>query len=582
MRNEFLEKMVAETKSYVPAWLFASLQKAVGVREVTKEQPPPKTKTIKAEVASTTGPYGAPVAFVGASLEPIEKARGEQFVGNTGLYFFEKYLKPLGLKKEDVLLSALVPRVVDETTPKAEVSSWTKHQIKEVKKTDPLVVVALSQTVGRELGDLADFVLPHPASAMRRDSGEVARKIKKLKPLIDKKVKEQTAFLKQFENKPNLKASEWVKGWHKMLPISGEGRFVYQTCWQDVEKDRLSDSERLLYEESGCPYAGNFSFETEGGAWGFEVDIGKEINPADFVFNGYGRAEAYVKARHNTAWLNIPKDKPLIQTTSGGKYSKSFTKEEGTYSIGSCTQDVVEFFLDTETLKGRYLLEYVPLQVGARWLINRPENQTPFAKSTSFAVLKSEIKKRNQNYFVWNEPGKNPLCVNVAKDAIENKAPVKIVKANTVKRIVYGVVMDPYDSNGPKEDAHNDWISPAGIETTAHKFSKGKMVVGLQHKQKADARVIETGIEQYPTRKDYLAALRNEPHSIYERPYGDDVVHSGSWIIGVELGPKEWEMFEKGEINAFSPGGFGIRTPLEKREMPEVKVIKLVEKNKRA
>lgn len=419
--REFLEEMVAETRRYVPKWLYASLLKEARSRSggrarhrslkmspieklalsvidedriktstdsdlaiiwnsiqtwytaalkqkesvepimqagdlVHQEMSKRKLKTKKTpllvaleEIANVakadvdpSGPMNAPVAFVGASLEPLEKARGEQFVGDTGLCFVKKYLEPLGLKREDVYLTSLIPKV--DFAVNTEV--WTKEQIKKLRDASPLVVVALSQEVGRGLGDLADFTLPHPAIVSRHDSGEVARKLKRIKQLVE-------------------------------------------------------------------------------------------------------------------------------------------------------------------------------------------DRQAP---------------------------------------------PIRITKADNIKHIVYGVVLDPYGANGPEVDAHNDWNPPASVEAAAHNFAKGEMVVGLQHKKRAKAKVVETWVEQYPSRSDYLAAMQNKPHSVFAREFGDEMVHSGSWLMGAELGPVEWGLFEKGEITGFSPGGFGNRTPMKKSDMPKVKIVELVKK----
>jgi hypothetical protein len=51
------------------------------------------------------------------------------------------------------------------------------------------VVVALGKEAKAALGDQADFVLPHPAAVMKRgDSGEVGRKLKAIKALIERRV----------------------------------------------------------------------------------------------------------------------------------------------------------------------------------------------------------------------------------------------------------------------------------------------------------------------------------------------------------------------------------------------------------
>jgi uracil-DNA glycosylase family 4 len=155
-------------------------------------------------------------------------------------------------------------------------------------------------------------------------------------------------------------------------------------------------------------------------------------------------------------------------------------------------------------------------------------------------------------------------------------APVAIAKADPVKRIVYGVVLDPYGKDGAQEDAHQDWNPPSAIEKTAHEYMKGDRVVGLQHKTKANAVVVESSIEQYPD-GEYAKAMRDEPHRVFRRKFGTDHLHSGAWVLGVELGEDEWQAYEDGEINAFSPGGYGIKTPISRSEMPRVTFVELVE-----
>ena len=55
------------------------------------------------------------------------------------------------------------------------------------------VIVALGKEAKRTLGDRADFSLPHPAAVMKRgDSGEVGRKIKAIKALIERRVARKT------------------------------------------------------------------------------------------------------------------------------------------------------------------------------------------------------------------------------------------------------------------------------------------------------------------------------------------------------------------------------------------------------
>lgn len=291
------------------------------------------------------------ISFVVSELSPIEKARGEALVGDTGVLFQELYLDPLGIDREDVHITV---------------------NKEDVLETNPNIVIALGRIAKQNLGDWADFSLPHPEAIKRHgDSGEVGRKLRSI---------------------------------HKVL-------------------------------------------------------------------------------------------------------------------------------------------------------FDKIENQRYFKDSIQRAKIEPIVEYKADN------------------TSIESK----ISKAAPVKRIVYGVVSDPYGASGAEEDAHNEWISPAEVEKMAHDYLKESRVVGLQHKKKAQAQVVESSIEQYPSKEDYLKALNGEPHRVTRRNLGDDRVHSGSWIMGVELQEPEWKLFEKGEITGFSIGGYGTKIPISKSKMPNVTFVDLVE-----
>jgi hypothetical protein len=146
---------------------------------------------------------------------------------------------------------------------------------------------------------------------------------------------------------------------------------------------------------------------------------------------------------------------------------------------------------------------------------------------------------------------------------------VGIYKADESKRIVYGVVLDPYII-----DAHDDYLSPAVIEETAHDFLSESRVVGLDHNGAADgAKVVESWIQPYPSPEDYKAAIEGKPHKAYAQSFGDDVVRSGSWVLGVKLTPELWSRVQSGELNGFSIGGYGQREDMAEGDMPEVEFI---------
>lgn len=149
---------------------------------------------------------------------------------------------------------------------------------------------------------------------------------------------------------------------------------------------------------------------------------------------------------------------------------------------------------------------------------------------------------------------------------------VPISKADSEKQIVYGVVLDPY-----QVDSQDDWVPPKAVEETAHRWLAESRVIGLDHSEVAKAHPVESYMVPYPSREDYDNAMANEPHRAYTMPFGDDIVHSGSWVLGTKLGDEEWASVKDGELNAYSIGGYGNRKKTTKSKMPQVEFIELKE-----
>lgn len=106
---------------------------------------------------------------------------------------------------------------------------------------------------------------------------------------------------------------------------------------------------------------------------------------------------------------------------------------------------------------------------------------------------------------------------------------------------------------------------------------KKSRVIGFRHRQKAEgAELVESFVEAYPPGQHELA-LKNLPHKAYRRQFGNDVIHSGTWVAGVKLPDELWAMHKRGELNAFSIGGFSFKTQMTEAAMPDVTFIDLVE-----
>jgi uracil-DNA glycosylase len=167
------------------------------------------------------------------------------------------------------------------------------------------------------------------------------------------------------------------------------------------------------------------------------------------------------------------------------------------------------------------------------------------------------------------EPG-TTLADSISELSKGGSLRVSVTKSLPEKQIVYGVILDPY-----QVDLHNDWIPPAEIEATAHDFLTKSRVVGLRHKGKAEAEVVESWVEVYPTKEDRDLALQNLPHRANRREFGNDVLHSGAWVAGVKLTDELWELHKRGELDAFSIGGFSFKTQISRDAMPEVEFVEL-------
>jgi uracil-DNA glycosylase family 4 len=581
---------------YVPVFDLVARRRAPEVVKV--EAAPPQYKgrdrVIKeSPPGACAGPQDAVVAFVGASPGKIEKARREPFVGLSGETFNDLYLKPLGLRRDQALLMNVVPEflVDDRGRPREpvqkEIDDWKEWFDAEIREHRPKIIVALGKTASKALDGRAELTLPHPAAVRRfGNSGEVGRKLKRLAQLI-----KQAATIDTEDTRGQVAEKHWAENWTKMLPRSGKGRFSYQHHFRGLPEEEVKKTDAELMQGDHSIH-GDLRLEGDDALWGFTLFLGATKNNRgehDDRLIDWAEGEniqAVPKLAQPKDWLDVGFGKPFVVEPGGvgatsNLFAKFFGRDRGTYELGVVREHSVEIFLDGKYLKGRYLIVGAPLNGGRQWLIQKPKDQTPIAEQKDLADVIGELKRKGQPFLLWAKPGERPRLIDVQTGReTERKfaydGTTKIVKANSDKRIVYGIVLDPYGSKGqPELDAHEDWPCPAAVESTAHRFQKGARVIKLQHRDKANATLLETWVEPYPSREDYLAAMSGNDHSIYRRPFGSDFIHSGSWGIAVELGPDEWEDYKDGKFNAFSPGGMGVKEPLQIWKLPKVTVKEL-------
>jgi hypothetical protein len=128
-----------------------------------------------------------------------------------------------------------------------------------------------------------------------------------------------------------------------------------------------------------------------------------------------------------------------------------------------------------------------------------------------------------------------------AVEKIEIEAP--IAKVDSAKRLVYGVVLEPY-----VVDAQGEWESPETIEAAAHNFLahyNEATELGLQHKYFGDLGL--ELVESYIAPQDLDFGGELAP---------DDLIRKGSWVMVVHVTEDLlWQQVQEGGITGFSIGG---------------------------
>ena len=472
----------------------------------------------------------ARIVFVTTDPSPLELARDEALVGEPGRVFIETYLGALGIEKADVAVIPAIPipissevLLLDSGRPSiSEAVQWRGWVKKQLELAGGGVVVALGRVARGACGDLAEFTLPHPAAVLKRgDLGEITRKSKAIKRAILGLPAADARRAPSVKQDGGATAADfWGSNWHEMFPPSGEGDFVFHR-------------KAIL------------------------LDLGSPLDD-----------EA-------VRWLAIAKSAPHVVDQAGtDSISKNLATSKGTYQVGVWGESSIELFLKgSGGLTGRYLFARSDEGPGGRrpWQLRKAEDQTPIAEKEDLDSVLAELRHKRQKWLVWGKPGERPQKINVRTGRVEKNIRIPIAKADQSKGIIYGVVLDPYQA-----DLHGDWIPPADVEEAAHRFMERGQKVNLRHSDKLDAVVMESTLVQYPTEDDYQKAMAGEAHSIYEMPYGDQTVRSGTWILGVKVkDPKARAQAESGELDAFSIEGLGIRRPAKQSEVPRVRIITL-------
>ena len=204
---------------------------AAPVEQVRKSAEEAHEKLLHNTVVPFVGPASAQVVFVSGAPNELELARGEAFVGADGVAFAERYLKPLGLAKAEVVTGfacPVLPYVPPHEIGLEQTGPWQKHVEAELAKWPNAAIVAIGKAAHDALGDRALLWMPHPLAARANEArytqpsgksrhGEIERKLNRIRKALDE------GFVFQ-DNEPSQAAQL------RLLPgRSGETGFVKVT-----------------------------------------------------------------------------------------------------------------------------------------------------------------------------------------------------------------------------------------------------------------------------------------------------------------------------------------------------------------
>jgi hypothetical protein len=122
---------------------------------------------------------------------------------------------------------------------------------------------------------------------------------------------------------------------------------------------------------------------------------------------------------------------------------------------------------------------------------------------------------------------------------------VRLLKAQE-SRVLYGVVYAPCQKGQKCQlDSQNDFVRPDSLRKAAWDFMAKSRTVGNQHRGPAKAEVVES----------FVAPM--------DMAVDGEKITKGSWVLAVRVKDDTiWKAVQNGELNAFSIGGKGLRTPV--------------------
>lgn len=367
----------------------------------------------------------------------------------------------------------------------------------------------------------------------------------------------------------------WKENWHKLYPKSGKGRFVLHEHWRGLSEDEVNLPREELIRR-GHSLHSDLRLESNGTLHGWTVFLGKaEDNATNRLISlpPDDNLQVAPKLAQPKGWLTFEGvSEPGEVGATTGRYARFDIVDSGTYEAGVWREHMMEYFFHGKRLEGRLLVQYAPLGGRRVWIIDRPEDQRPYAETHDLEEVVRELKDKGQKWLIWRKPGEKPRLIDVGAFQLEKQSSRKVVpiaKVDSARQIVYGIVLDPYIV-----DSQGDWVPVLEVEKAAHRYLVKSRTIGDQHQKKADAELVESWLVPYPTPEDYRKAIDGESHKVYQFKFGKSEVHSGAWVVGIHVISKRlWQEVQSGEKTGLSIGAVGERTRNVTQALPEFEVV---------
>jgi len=352
------------------------------------------------------------------------------------------------------------------------------------------------------------------------------------------------------ETRSEISETFWNENWFTCYPKSGKGYFTYQHHWRGLSEEEAGWDEAKLLETDHSVHGDlRFSYEP-GWLFGFTVFLrtAKENKEAGgdllVTLKSPDNLQGGWKQKEPAEWLNIARNKPYVAGpkevgSTSQTFAKFFEIDHGTYEIGVWREHSFELFLQGDKLKGRFIIMYAPVGGSRKWLIDKPDDQVPYAEKNKPEDVLKELKAKGQRYLIWSKPGEKPKLYDLQEKAKSTMGKfIPIAKVDEEKRLIYGIVMEP-----DAVDSQGDWQTAEEIEKACHKFMIKAQRIYLQHtKPLPDVRPVE----------NYIAPQDLE----FEFKGNKQKVKKGSWIMVTYCGNDSvWQLVKSGKLTGYSVRG---------------------------